>query len=177
MIEIVRIGEDFTRFEELLALILSSFAYMDGIIDPPSSAHRLTPQSLAEKAGSEIAFVAVEKGALLGCIFCKPEDGALLSRQACGCPFISGQGPRKAAPYNSGRHRIRDGPACIETGNTHRTCRQPRNLRPLGIYQDGRKRPCRLHPANLDRDAQGSPDVSFQLRPGSTRLGGRWPSK
>ncbi len=42
MIEIARTGEDFDRWQELVALIVSSFAYMDGVIDPPSSAHRLT---------------------------------------------------------------------------------------------------------------------------------------
>ena len=35
---ISRIDERYARHEELLALILGSFAYMDGVIDPPSSA-------------------------------------------------------------------------------------------------------------------------------------------
>lgn len=73
MIEIVRIGEDFGRWHELLALIMASFAYMDEVIDPPSSAHRLTPASLAQKARDEIGFVAVENGKLVGCVFCKLE--------------------------------------------------------------------------------------------------------
>ncbi len=38
--ETVRIDEGFDRYEELLSLIRASFAYMDGRIDPPSSAHR-----------------------------------------------------------------------------------------------------------------------------------------
>ena len=37
----------------MLALVLGAFAYMDGVIDPPSSAHRLTPVSLAAKAEAE----------------------------------------------------------------------------------------------------------------------------
>lgn len=73
MIEIVRIGEDFGRWHELLALIMVSFAYMEEVIDPPSSAHRLTPASLAQKARDEIGFVAVENGKLVGCVFCKLE--------------------------------------------------------------------------------------------------------
>lgn len=36
MIEIAKIGEEFNRWQELLALIMSSFAYMDGVIEPPS---------------------------------------------------------------------------------------------------------------------------------------------
>lgn len=78
MTEIIEIGEDFDRWQELLALIMSSFAYMDGVIDPPSSAHRLTLDNLSEKARAEIAFVAVDEGELLGCLFCRPEPPACL---------------------------------------------------------------------------------------------------
>jgi GNAT superfamily N-acetyltransferase len=73
MIEIVRIGSGFDRWDELLALIHSAFASMDGVIDPPSSAKGLTPALLAEKARTEIAFLAVEDAQLRGCIFCRPE--------------------------------------------------------------------------------------------------------
>lgn len=48
----------FSRWEELLGVIRASFAYMDGIIDPPSSAHRLAPRSLAVKARDEVCFLA-----------------------------------------------------------------------------------------------------------------------
>ncbi len=77
MIEIRRIDKDFKQFEELLALILSAFAYMDGVIDPPSSAHLLTAENLAEKAQREIGLVAVENAVLMGCVFCKPEAQSL----------------------------------------------------------------------------------------------------
>ncbi|MCZ7863210.1 GNAT family N-acetyltransferase [Agrobacterium salinitolerans] len=78
MTEIVRIGEEFDRWQELLALIVSSFAYMDGVIDPPSSAHRLTLENLAEKARAEIAFVALDGDEIVGCLFCRPEPPACL---------------------------------------------------------------------------------------------------
>lgn len=92
MVEIVRIGEDFGRWDELLALILSSFAYMDGVIDPPSSARRLTLASLAQKAGDEIAFAAVENGKLVGCIFLKPEPGFLYLGKLAIAPSHQGKG-------------------------------------------------------------------------------------
>ncbi|RWX76598.1 GNAT family N-acetyltransferase [Neorhizobium lilium] len=76
-IEIVRIDGCFHRWGDLLALILSSFAYMDGVVDPPSSAHRLTAASLAQKACDEIAFVALEDANLVGCVFFRPEPGFL----------------------------------------------------------------------------------------------------
>jgi ribosomal protein S18 acetylase RimI-like enzyme len=91
-IEIIRIGEDFRRWDELLALILSSFAYMDGIIDPPSSAHRLTLASLAQKARDEIAFAAIENGRITGCVFCKPEPGFLYIGKLAVAPASQGKG-------------------------------------------------------------------------------------
>jgi GNAT superfamily N-acetyltransferase len=70
---IAAIDETFEDWDALLALILASFAYMHPRIDPPSSALRLTPASLREKAKDEKAYAAVEDGHLLGCISCKPE--------------------------------------------------------------------------------------------------------
>ncbi|MDK1492408.1 GNAT family N-acetyltransferase [Sinorhizobium sp. 7-81] len=75
--KVIRIDGRFDRFEELLALILASFAYMDGRIDPPSSAHALTPETLRRKAEDEIAFVALAERGLVGCVFCKPEPDCL----------------------------------------------------------------------------------------------------
>lgn len=74
---ILRLDSDFPRWDELLSLILSSFAYMNGRIDPPSSALKLTAESLAEKAETEIAYVLIEDGALVGCIFLRPEADCL----------------------------------------------------------------------------------------------------
>jgi GNAT superfamily N-acetyltransferase len=93
MIDIVRIDESFNRWDALLALILSSFAYMDGIIDPPSSAHRLTLASLAQKARAEIAHVAVEDGdRLVGCVFCKAEPTTLYVGKLAIAPDQQGKG-------------------------------------------------------------------------------------
>ncbi|MBB4404425.1 MULTISPECIES: GNAT family N-acetyltransferase [Agrobacterium tumefaciens complex] len=93
MTEITEIGEDFDRWQELLALIMSSFAYMNGVIDPPSSAHRLTLDNLSEKARAEIAFVAVDEGELLGCLFCRPEPPACLYvGKLCVSPQAQGKG-------------------------------------------------------------------------------------
>ncbi|WP_142779958.1 GNAT family N-acetyltransferase [Agrobacterium sp. T29] len=92
MMEIVRIGEEFDRWQELLALIMSSFAYMDGVIDPPSSAHRLTLENLAEKARVEIAFVALDGDEIVGCLFCRPEPTCLYIGKLCVSPKTQGKG-------------------------------------------------------------------------------------
>jgi ribosomal protein S18 acetylase RimI-like enzyme len=73
-IEPIRIDPNsFDDWQALLDLILDAFAYMNGVVDPPSSAIRLTVQSLREKAASEIGFIVREHGQLLGCIFLRPE--------------------------------------------------------------------------------------------------------
>jgi GNAT superfamily N-acetyltransferase len=93
MIEIAKIGQEFSRWQELLTLIMSSFAYMDGVIDPPSSAHRLTLENLAEKARVEIAFVALDGDEIVGCLFCRPEPPACLYvGKLCVSPKAQGKG-------------------------------------------------------------------------------------
>ncbi|CAN7162524.1 GNAT family N-acetyltransferase [Pararhizobium sp. LjRoot235] len=71
--KLVSIDRAFEDWDALLALILASFASMHPHIDPPSSALRLTPQSLKQKAKTEKAYAVVENDRLAGCIFCKPE--------------------------------------------------------------------------------------------------------
>jgi GNAT superfamily N-acetyltransferase len=91
-VTISRIGASFSRHEELLALILGSFAYMDGVIDPPSSAHRLTVASLEEKARDEIGLVAEADGRLLGCAFLRPEPDFLYVGKLAVSPEVQGAG-------------------------------------------------------------------------------------
>jgi GNAT superfamily N-acetyltransferase len=68
-IRIERIPAGYEGWEELLDLILRSFDYMTGVIDPPSSALHLTPASLREKAGGEVGFLAMGGSSLIGCVF------------------------------------------------------------------------------------------------------------
>lgn len=91
-IEVLRIDAGFDRYEELLDVILAAFAYMDERIDPPSSAHRLTPATLRQKAAQEIAFAAIDKGRIVGCVFLKPEESALHIGKLAVHPAAQGQG-------------------------------------------------------------------------------------
>lgn len=78
-IELVRVNpERFEDWQGLLDLILASFASMNGLIDPPSSALRLTMESLRQKAHDEIGYVAVADGKMLACGFFRPEPPAAL---------------------------------------------------------------------------------------------------
>lgn len=87
-----RIDESFARWNELLDLILASFAYMEGRIDPPSSAIRLTVESLAEKAKAEIAYAVENDGRLAGCIFLRPEADCLYIGKLAVLPSAQGKG-------------------------------------------------------------------------------------
>lgn len=90
--KIFRIDETFGRHEELLALILGAFAYMDGRIDPPSSAHALSAQSLQQKIADEFAFGVSDGERLAGCIFCKPESDCLYIGKLAVAPDFQGRG-------------------------------------------------------------------------------------
>lgn len=53
----------------LLRLIRQSFAYMQGRIDPPSSMHRLTPDSIAAHAREQEIWVIEDHGMPIACVF------------------------------------------------------------------------------------------------------------
>ncbi len=86
------IDADFGHWDELLKLIQDSFAYMDGIIDPPSSAHHLTIEALQGKAAIETGFAAFIGDALAGCVFiAEKEDHFYLGKLAVA-PAFEGRG-------------------------------------------------------------------------------------
>lgn len=93
MVSLQRVGTGgYEDHEALLALILRSFAYMDGVIDPPSSAHRLTAESLAQKARDEIGHVALDGGVPVGCIYLRPEADCLYVGKLAVEPSAQGRG-------------------------------------------------------------------------------------
>ncbi|MGZ2458587.1 GNAT family N-acetyltransferase [Rhizobium sp. IY2] len=89
---IVPLDQSFTRWDELLALILAAFASMNGRIDPPSSALKLTTESLAEKARAEIGHVAIDGEKLIGCLFLRPEADCLYVGKLAVLPEAQGKG-------------------------------------------------------------------------------------
>jgi GNAT superfamily N-acetyltransferase len=92
MTNILRLDPGFSRWDDLLTLILSSFAYMNDRIDPPSSALALTAASLAAKAEAEIAYAAMVGNMLLGCIFLRPERECLYVGKLAIAPEAQGCG-------------------------------------------------------------------------------------
>ncbi|WP_417724936.1 GNAT family N-acetyltransferase [Salipiger sp.] len=82
--------DDFADWEALLALILNSFAYMDGRIAPPSSALALTPQALRERARREYLYLAGSP--LIGCAFFAVQPDALYLGKLAIAPAEQGRG-------------------------------------------------------------------------------------
>ncbi len=87
-----RLDGGFDRWDALLDLILTSFAYMNGRIDPPSSALALTSETLKTKAIGEIAYAALDGEQLVGCIFSRPEVESLYVGKLAVLPAAQGRG-------------------------------------------------------------------------------------
>lgn len=60
---------DFDAWDDLLALLRSAFAYMDGRIDPPSSLGRMGVAELRAKAREEVLLIVTDGDRLVGCAF------------------------------------------------------------------------------------------------------------
>ena len=60
---------DFDDWTGLLALLNTSFAYMEGRIDPPSSLLRMTADSLKAKAQNEDLFLILKDTRPIACLF------------------------------------------------------------------------------------------------------------
>jgi GNAT superfamily N-acetyltransferase len=113
-VTITRLPEDFDRWAELLDLIMRSFAYMDGVIDPPSSAHRLTPANLRDKARDEICFTAMLEGRLVGCIFAAERGEVFYVGKLAVDDSARGAGIGRALMLAAERYAIEQGKPVLE---------------------------------------------------------------
>jgi GNAT superfamily N-acetyltransferase len=83
---------DFTDWERVRALILDAFAYMGPRINPPSSALRLTVQSMKADADKGALLLAERAGELVGCVFARPKGDALYIGKLAVRPGLQGAG-------------------------------------------------------------------------------------
>lgn len=58
-------------------LLIRAFAFMEGRINPPSSLLRMGPNTLKDTGPSGACLLACAQGAIIGCVFCTPVEGAL----------------------------------------------------------------------------------------------------
>jgi len=85
-------GADFGRWGELLSFIRDAFSYMDGVIEPPSSIHRLDAYSLAEKSARETAIVVLSGRTIVGCAFLDDRDDRFYLGKLAVSPELQGRG-------------------------------------------------------------------------------------
>ena len=91
-VSVTQIPADFDRWNDVLALIMGAFASMDGVIDPPSSAHLLTADTLRDKARRETGFVAFKGDRIVGCVFSLEKVAELNVGKLAVAPDCQGQG-------------------------------------------------------------------------------------
>jgi GNAT superfamily N-acetyltransferase len=89
---IAQLPADFERWDELLALIMRAFAAMDGVIDPPSSAHLLNVENLKQKVGQETTFLALKDSRIVGCVFVLERTDDFYVGKLAVEPGFQGQG-------------------------------------------------------------------------------------
>ncbi len=72
-----RLGPEDAALGSVLSLIRTSFAYMEGRIDPPSSMHRLTLDEVERQARESEIWTVEEDGRVVACVFLTPKERAL----------------------------------------------------------------------------------------------------
>lgn len=86
--------QDRKAHEEIHALLLSAFAYMDGKIDPPSSLYRLTLHDIADTCSAGEVWAIGEP--IFACIFLTPRAHALYLGKLAVAEIARGQGHARA---------------------------------------------------------------------------------
>ena len=61
--------KNFNDWKNLHKLLVDCFAYMDEVIDPPSSLHKMTTGGLRDKANKQCLLVVYDVENLIGCAF------------------------------------------------------------------------------------------------------------
>lgn len=92
MINISHFEGQFRDWPGLLSLIHSAFAYMEGRIDPPSSLHALTLETIEQKARKDLLLLAWDKNELVGCIFIDEREDTLYIGKLAISPDHQGKG-------------------------------------------------------------------------------------
>lgn len=137
-ISVVAMPPDFEDWEPLLAMVRASFAAMDGVIDPPSSVHRLTPQSLRAKAQAETAFLARDGAAIVGCLFLAAHPRHFYLGKLAVLPPWQGRGIGRWLLESAERHAIGAGKPVIELQTRVELTDNYRAFRALGFVETGR---------------------------------------
>ena len=83
---------DTTDWASVLALVLKALAYIEGRIDPPSSANRLTQEDMAAQAASGVLLLAEDDSGLVGGVFLNQRIDAMHLGKLALVPSRQGEG-------------------------------------------------------------------------------------
>ena len=122
----------------MLALIRAAFAPMDGVIDPPSSAHRLTPETLRAKAHAETGFLARAGDTIVGCAFIAEQADHFYLGKLAVLPAYQGRGVGRRLLEAAERHAVRAGKPLIELQTRVELTANHRAFAALGFVETGR---------------------------------------
>jgi len=89
-VDLTRRGADDPTLPAILDLIRRSFAYMDGVIDPPSSMHRMTLDSLRANAATSESWSLGNPPT--ACVTLTPQHQTLYLGKLCVADSERGQG-------------------------------------------------------------------------------------
>ena len=137
-VSVAPIARDFDRWEALLGIIRASFAYMDGVIDPPSSVHRLTTGSLREKAAAEHGFLALAGDEIAGCAFLAEKDDCFYLGKLAVAPAWQGRGVGRMLMQAVETHALRVGKPILELQTRVELGANQRLFARLGFVETGR---------------------------------------
>ena len=137
-IAIDRIPASFSGWEELLTIIRKSFAHMDGVIDPPSSVHRLTSETLQTKARSEIGFLAHAGDAIIGCAFIAEKADHFYLGKLAVLPAYQGHGVGRRLLGAAEKHATGAGKPLLELQTRVELTGNHRAFHALGFVETGR---------------------------------------
>jgi predicted N-acetyltransferase YhbS len=132
------IDEEFDRWELILAVIRAAFAYMDGVIEPPSSAHRLTVQTLRAKAASETGFLALAGDMIVGCVFIAEQPDHFYLGKMAVMPAFQGRGAGRRLMRAAEQHALRAGKPVIELQTRVELTDNHRAFRAFGFLETAR---------------------------------------
>ncbi|MDW4550229.1 GNAT family N-acetyltransferase [Defluviimonas sp. D31] len=76
----------------VLNFVRRAFAYMDGVIDPPSSVHRLTEDAIARQAEAGEVWLLEDEGRPIACLFLTLEPDRLYIGKLAVEEAFRGQG-------------------------------------------------------------------------------------
>lgn len=87
-----RLGPGDPALASVLSLIRTSFAYMEGRIDPPSSMHNLTQDALERQAAEAEVWAVEDDGRVVACVVLTPRPPALYLGKLAVAHTHRGQG-------------------------------------------------------------------------------------